>query len=139
MERLTQATTTWFVHYPELIIVAVGDFPLDENSKYWEWTRSPSLTPAQNHGHMTNITNTRDMFEVITCGTFAPFCKFVFWLVFGKFHRITTLTARFVRTTNMNNFLELYEPLDIIGNGSFGIIRKVRRKSDGQVSPQVPF
>ena len=34
----------------------------------------------------------------------------------------------------MNNFLELYEPLDIIGNGSFGVIRKVRRKSDGQVS-----
>ncbi|KAG1782443.1 kinase-like domain-containing protein [Suillus placidus] len=33
----------------------------------------------------------------------------------------------------MSNFLELYEPLDIIGNGSFGIIRKVRRKSDGQV------
>ncbi|KAH8119449.1 Pkinase-domain-containing protein [Phellopilus nigrolimitatus] len=29
--------------------------------------------------------------------------------------------------------LDLYEPLDIIGNGSFGIIRKVRRKSDGQV------
>ncbi|KAI0769434.1 kinase-like domain-containing protein [Trametes elegans] len=27
--------------------------------------------------------------------------------------------------------LDLYEPLDIIGNGSFGIIRKVRRKSDG--------
>ncbi|KAG2368496.1 kinase-like domain-containing protein [Suillus spraguei] len=33
----------------------------------------------------------------------------------------------------MSNFLELYEPLDIIGNGSFGIIRKVRRKSDGQI------
>ncbi|OJA13594.1 hypothetical protein AZE42_02723 [Rhizopogon vesiculosus] len=33
----------------------------------------------------------------------------------------------------MSNFLELYEPLDIIGNGSFGIIRKVRRKSDGQM------
>ncbi|KAG0707824.1 kinase-like domain-containing protein [Suillus ampliporus] len=33
----------------------------------------------------------------------------------------------------MSSFLELYEPLDIIGNGSFGIIRKVRRKSDGQV------
>ncbi|KAF8890545.1 kinase-like domain-containing protein [Gymnopilus junonius] len=27
-------------------------------------------------------------------------------------------------------FLDAYEPLDIIGNGSFGIIRKVRRKSD---------
>ncbi|KAJ8590485.1 kinase-like protein [Rhizopogon salebrosus TDB-379] len=33
----------------------------------------------------------------------------------------------------MGGFLELYEPLDIIGNGSFGIIRKVRRKSDGQM------
>ncbi|KAH7909222.1 kinase-like domain-containing protein [Hygrophoropsis aurantiaca] len=33
----------------------------------------------------------------------------------------------------MSNVLELYEPLDIIGNGSFGIIRKVRRKSDGLV------
>ncbi|KAL0573250.1 hypothetical protein V5O48_008697 [Marasmius crinis-equi] len=30
-------------------------------------------------------------------------------------------------------FLEQYEPLDIIGNGSFGIIRKVRRKSDGAI------
>ena len=30
--------------------------------------------------------------------------------------------------------LELYEPLDVIGNGSFGIIRKVRRKADGVVS-----
>lgn len=27
-----------------------------------------------------------------------------------------------------------YEALDIIGKGSFGIIRRVRRKSDGQVS-----
>ncbi|RDX55223.1 kinase-like protein [Lentinus brumalis] len=27
--------------------------------------------------------------------------------------------------------LDLYDPLDIIGNGSFGIIRKVRRKADG--------
>jgi hypothetical protein len=31
-------------------------------------------------------------------------------------------------------FLDLYEPLDVIGNGSFGIIRKVRRKQDGVVS-----
>ncbi|KAF8882005.1 kinase-like domain-containing protein [Infundibulicybe gibba] len=30
-------------------------------------------------------------------------------------------------------FLDLYDPLDIIGNGSFGIIRKVRRKSDGLI------
>ncbi|KAI9061723.1 kinase-like protein [Trametes sanguinea] len=29
--------------------------------------------------------------------------------------------------------LDLYEPLDIIGNGSFGIIRKVRRKADGVI------
>ncbi|KAH9474301.1 G2-specific protein kinase nim-1 [Psilocybe cubensis] len=29
------------------------------------------------------------------------------------------------------SFLANYEPLDVIGNGSFGIIRKVRRKSDG--------
>ncbi|TFY66155.1 hypothetical protein EVG20_g4935 [Dentipellis fragilis] len=27
----------------------------------------------------------------------------------------------------------MYEPLDIIGNGSFGIIRKVRRKTDGAI------
>ena len=33
----------------------------------------------------------------------------------------------------MASFLHLYEPLDIIGNGSFGVIRKVRRKSDGLV------
>ncbi|KAI5123906.1 hypothetical protein M0805_005722 [Coniferiporia weirii] len=29
--------------------------------------------------------------------------------------------------------LDLYEPLELIGNGSFGIIRKVRRKSDGEI------
>ncbi|THH18650.1 hypothetical protein EW146_g2366 [Bondarzewia mesenterica] len=33
----------------------------------------------------------------------------------------------------MSSFLDLYDPLDIIGNGSFGIIRKVRRKSDGVI------
>jgi hypothetical protein len=33
----------------------------------------------------------------------------------------------------MSSFLEQYESLDVVGNGSFGIIRKVRRKSDGQV------
>jgi NIMA (never in mitosis gene a)-related kinase len=33
----------------------------------------------------------------------------------------------------MSSFLDQYEALDIIGNGSFGIIRKVRRKSDGQL------
>jgi NIMA (never in mitosis gene a)-related kinase len=36
-------------------------------------------------------------------------------------------------------FLDLYDPLDIIGNGSFGIIRKVRRKSDGLVGFYVPL
>ncbi|KAF9038178.1 kinase-like domain-containing protein, partial [Panaeolus papilionaceus] len=30
-------------------------------------------------------------------------------------------------------FLDQYEPLDVIGNGSFGIIRKVKRKSDGTI------
>lgn len=39
----------------------------------------------------------------------------------------------------MSSFLTLYEPLDIIGTGSFGIIRKVRRKSDGIVSRVVPL
>ncbi|KAI0291630.1 kinase-like domain-containing protein [Multifurca ochricompacta] len=29
-----------------------------------------------------------------------------------------------------STFLEQYEPLDVIGNGSFGIIRKVKRKQD---------
>ncbi|KAI0044449.1 kinase-like protein [Auriscalpium vulgare] len=33
----------------------------------------------------------------------------------------------------MASFLDLYEPLDVIGNGCFGIIRKVRRKSDGVI------
>ncbi|KAF8954141.1 kinase-like domain-containing protein [Flammula alnicola] len=32
-----------------------------------------------------------------------------------------------------SSFLDNYEPLDIIGNGSFGIIRKVRRKTDGLI------
>ncbi|KAK7012243.1 kinase domain-containing protein [Favolaschia claudopus] len=32
-----------------------------------------------------------------------------------------------------SNFLDLYDALDVIGNGSFGIIRKVRRKSDGLI------
>ena len=34
----------------------------------------------------------------------------------------------------MSTLLDLYEPLDVIGNGSFGIIRKVKRKSDSLVS-----
>lgn len=33
----------------------------------------------------------------------------------------------------MPSELDLYEPLEVIGNGSFGIIRKVRRKADGEV------
>lgn len=32
----------------------------------------------------------------------------------------------------MAHILTEYESLDIIGNGSFGVIRKVRRKSDGK-------
>ena len=36
----------------------------------------------------------------------------------------------------MSTLLDLYEPLDVIGNGSFGIIRKVKRKSDGLVRPK---
>ncbi|KAF8812023.1 Pkinase-domain-containing protein [Phlegmacium glaucopus] len=32
-----------------------------------------------------------------------------------------------------STFLDQYEPLDVIGNGSFGIIRKVRRKTDGVI------
>lgn len=38
-----------------------------------------------------------------------------------------------VAQLDMSSFLSLYEPLDVIGNGSFGIIRKVRRKADGVV------
>ncbi|KDQ07198.1 hypothetical protein BOTBODRAFT_120406 [Botryobasidium botryosum FD-172 SS1] len=34
---------------------------------------------------------------------------------------------------NSSSMLQDYEPLDVIGNGSFGIIRKVRRKSDGKI------
>ena len=32
-----------------------------------------------------------------------------------------------------------YEPLEIIGTGSFGIIRKVRRSADGKVCYTSPF
>lgn len=31
----------------------------------------------------------------------------------------------------MSSVIDDYEPLEIIGNGSFGVIRKVRRRSDG--------
>ena len=34
-------------------------------------------------------------------------------------------------TAMASPFLDNCEPLDVIGNGSFGIIRKVRRKTDG--------
>jgi len=34
---------------------------------------------------------------------------------------------------NFSAFLDNHEPLDVIGNGSFGIIRTVRRKTDGLV------
>ena len=38
----------------------------------------------------------------------------------------------------MSSPLLLYDSLDVIGNGSFGIIRKVRRKADGLVcTPKV--
>jgi hypothetical protein len=30
-------------------------------------------------------------------------------------------------------WLDQFESLDVIGNGSFGVIRKVRRKADGAV------
>ena len=33
----------------------------------------------------------------------------------------------------MSSVIDDYEPLDIIGNGSFGVIRKVRRRSDGML------
>ncbi|EJD03220.1 kinase-like protein [Fomitiporia mediterranea MF3/22] len=36
-------------------------------------------------------------------------------------------------TSGASSPLDLYEPLEVIGNGSFGIVRKVRRKSDGEV------
>jgi NIMA (never in mitosis gene a)-related kinase len=29
--------------------------------------------------------------------------------------------------------MELYEPLEPIGSGSFGIIRKIKRKTDGKI------
>ncbi|KAE9411493.1 kinase-like protein [Gymnopus androsaceus JB14] len=32
-----------------------------------------------------------------------------------------------------SSFLDQYESIDVIGNGAFGIIRKVRRKSDGMI------
>ncbi|KAG7444257.1 kinase-like protein [Guyanagaster necrorhizus] len=35
--------------------------------------------------------------------------------------------------SSSSSFLDQYESLDVIGNGSFGIIRKVRRKTDGLI------
>ncbi|KIM30710.1 hypothetical protein M408DRAFT_66054 [Serendipita vermifera MAFF 305830] len=46
-----------------------------------------------------------------------------------------TAPAGFVPSTPITTkvqFLDAYEAIDVIGNGSFGIIRKVRRKEDGQ-------
>ena len=39
--------------------------------------------------------------------------------------------------SDMSSPLSLYDPLEVIGNGSFGIIRKVRRKADGLVSSTI--
>ena len=54
-----------------------------------------------------------------------------------------TLRAVFHTTMSSSAFLDQYEPLDVIGNyGSFEIIRKVRRKTDGVMRPlkyQKPF
>lgn len=33
----------------------------------------------------------------------------------------------------MSAVIDDYEPLEVIGNGSFGVIRKVKRRSDGQL------
>lgn len=33
----------------------------------------------------------------------------------------------------MSSVIDDYEPLEVIGNGSFGVIRKVRRRSDGML------
>lgn len=33
----------------------------------------------------------------------------------------------------MSSVIDDYDPLEIIGNGSFGVIRKVRRRSDGML------
>ena len=43
-------------------------------------------------------------------------------------------TPRELAMSITSPFSDLYEPIDVIGNGSFGIIRKVRRKQDGVVS-----
>ncbi|KAK0201632.1 kinase-like domain-containing protein [Desarmillaria ectypa] len=42
-------------------------------------------------------------------------------------------TGSLPTTTMSSSFLDQYESLDVIGNGSFGIIRKVRRKVDGLI------
>jgi len=33
----------------------------------------------------------------------------------------------------MSSVIDDYEPLEVIGNGSFGVIRKVRRRPDGML------
>jgi hypothetical protein len=54
------------------------------------------------------------------------------WLFF-KFLLAASFSFRILPMSTP--FLEQYDALDVIGNGSFGIIRKVRRKADGIVSP----
>ena len=47
----------------------------------------------------------------------------------------TTITSAPLPThlKSTHNNMEGYEPLETIGSGSFGMIRKVQRKSDGKV------
>ena len=40
---------------------------------------------------------------------------------------------------NITKHMNLYEPLETIGSGSFGVIRKVKRISDGRVKYQNSF
>ena len=56
-----------------------------------------------------------------------------FWLG-SHYLTLSSLDPSSTPSATMASPLDLYEPLDIIGNGSFGIIRKVRRKADGVVS-----
>jgi hypothetical protein len=53
-----------------------------------------------------------------------------------QFEFDATMAAGFAPSTVITTpaqFLDAYESIDVIGNGSFGIIRKVRRKEDGAV------
>lgn len=69
------------------------------------------------------MTRSRDYFEPRTLGVCDVFQSHLFFLL----------------TTMSSSFLDQYESLDVIGNGSFGIIRKVRRKTDGLVSAALPL